>query len=139
MSLCLSTTPWRQYRGERTVHPFFASNWMLQSVNTTLYSLRIRLHALAKKWSAIIRPNYKNTKTGFMLQLYFRLEITNLHNLKYTQCKIYRMPEMYNLNFIKCYKYIVLCDKGILDIKFFGNNMYILQSDDRSVEEVIHY
>lgn len=64
MSLCISTTPWRQYRGEGTVHPFFASNWMLQSVNTTLYSVRITLHTLAKKWSAIIRPNYKNTKGG---------------------------------------------------------------------------
>jgi hypothetical protein len=43
----------------------------------------------------------------------FQVGDQNLHNLKYTQCKRYRMPEMYNLNFIKCYKYIVLCDIGI--------------------------
>jgi len=64
MSLCISTTPWRPYRAEGTDLPFFASNWMLQSGNTTLCSVRKRLNALAKKWLTIVRPNYKNTKGG---------------------------------------------------------------------------
>jgi hypothetical protein len=54
--------------------------WMWQSVNTTLYSERIRLY-VKLKWLTIIRPNYKNTKVD--ITIVFKVWDFNIYKLKY--------------------------------------------------------